>query len=218
MLHVSASRGVGSDQYVRELPELCWRRTCEFSFVDVQCCTSNPALLQSRGERLLINEFATRDVNEVGARLHPLQFGFANELVGFRGPLRAHHDKIALLQHGRQRRRRQEFIDPLRLTLDSCSRSPCGQHAHPYSLCQTGYCAANTTQAHDADRLPLQENGTILPALERSSRLIPKRLRQGLGEEEHRCQDIFCDRQRIVMSARGRDHHLTAPDVSHTEI
>src|SRR5215216_2048404 len=152
---VTAARDMRSDEDARIVPEATIGCMLELAHIDVEGHPPQPSRHESREQRLFVNDFTSRDVDQDHAWLHGGKGLPTDQLGRLRCPLTTDHHGIALLEERMQMLRAVQAAKAVWQDGIRHHPAPRADHPHAGTGAQPPHLLADATSAHDAHRLPL---------------------------------------------------------------
>jgi 2-alkyl-3-oxoalkanoate reductase len=191
---ITQARDVRREHDLRQLRQLTARRTAgQLAGVDVEDRAGDAARLERCDERVLVDDFSARDVDQHGVRLHRAEHLGADHLLRRRGQLGADGDEIAGRRQLGQLAGGQQQVDAFGVALRRCHRTPGRDHPHARCAREARDLRTDPAEADDADGRAGQGAQRVGVAGELTSGLLPRRLIQAAREIVGAGDDVLGD-------------------------
>src|SRR5271156_2962825 len=166
------------------------------------------------GERVLVDDFAARDIDQHASRLHPRETALVEQPVRLGRPLAADHDEVALRQKAVEIRGAAHFAAPRRQGVVRLRVAPGADDPHADRSAEPADVAPYPAGADDAGGLAFDQKRPVGAVLESAGAAIGNGAVEALGEVQYAGQRIFRHRQRAADAARCGYDDITAPEIA----
>src|SRR5215469_753459 len=150
------------------------------------------------GESLLVDNFASGDVDDNAPGLHRGKAVLVEEKGCLRGQLTADHDEIALRQEAVDIFRTAQLAEPGWQRLVWLGVAADAEDPHAEGSAKFANVAPDSAGTHDAHRLACQKERSICAMVERANAAVDHGTVQALGKVQNTGHRVFCHGQRIA--------------------